>query len=159
MLQLHPTNRNAGYSCVGSVCMSVILVPDQQPSHYCQRVGRHLYHFHIWLSTHVWNQDSRPAVIYVTASRDHQACCSTHVLNLCSETAGIFVTVALGHLARLNTSMHFCKICKHICCCGAVSAGMSVTLAPDPQLCLLCLYLTKGLLSTIAPDHQACMLQ
>ena len=55
ILQLHPTNRNAGYSCVGSVCKSVILVPDQQPSHYCHRVSRHLYHFHVWLSTHVWN--------------------------------------------------------------------------------------------------------
>ena len=63
MLQLHPTNRNAGYSCIESVCMSVILVLDQQPSHYCHRVSRHLYHFHVWFSTHVWNQDSRPAVI------------------------------------------------------------------------------------------------
>ena len=95
-----PTNRNAGYSFVGSVCMSVILVPDQQPSHYCHRVSRHLYHFHVWLSTHVWNQDSRPAVIYVTASRDYQACCSTHVFKLCSETAGMFVTVAPGYLAH-----------------------------------------------------------
>ena len=100
MLQLHPTNRNAGYSCIGSVCKSVILVPDQQPSHYCHRVSRHLYLFHVWLSTHVWNQDSRPAVIYVTASRNYQACCSTHVFKLCSETAGMFVTVAPGYLAH-----------------------------------------------------------
>ena len=100
MLQLHPTNRNAEYSCVGSVCMSAILVPDQQPSHYCHRVSRHLYHFHVWLSTHVWNQDTRPAVIYVTASKDYQACCGTNVFKLCSETEGMFVTVAPGHLAH-----------------------------------------------------------
>ena len=38
--------------------------------------------------------------MYVTASRDYQACCSTHVSKLCSETAGMFVTVAPGHLAH-----------------------------------------------------------
>ena len=102
MIQLHPTNRNAGYSCVGSVCISVILVPDQQPSYYCHRVSRrrHLYHFHVWLSTHVWKQDSRPAIIYVTASWDYQTSCSTHVFKLLSETADMVVTVARGHLAH-----------------------------------------------------------
>ena len=59
---------------------------------------------HVWWfgiePAHVWNQDSRPAVIYVTASRDYQACCSTYVFKLCSETAGKFVTVAPGHLAH-----------------------------------------------------------
>ena len=124
MLQLHPTNRNAGYSCVGSVCMSVILVPDQQHSHYCHRVSRHLYHFHVWLSTHVWNQDSRPAVIYVTASRDYQACCSTHVFKLCSETAGMFVTVApryLAHRIQACNSVRFAntfvvvELCQQVC--------------------------------------------
>ena len=125
MLQLHPTNRNAGYSCVGSVCMSVILVPDQQPSHYCHRIRRHLYNFHVWLSTHVWNQDSRPAVLYVTASRDHQACCSTHVFKLCSETAGMFVTVVPGHLAHRIQACISVRFAKHICSCGAVPAGMS----------------------------------
>ena len=124
MLQLHPTNRNAGYSCIGSVCMSVILVPDQQPSHYCHRVSRHLYRFHVWLSTHVWNQDSRPAVIYVTASRDYQACFSTHVFKLCSETAGMFVTVAPGYLAhpiqacisvRFANTFVVVELCQQVC--------------------------------------------
>ena len=72
MLQLHPTNRNAGYACIGSVCMSVILVQDQQPSHYCLRVSRHLYHYTcliMWYrnSTNVLNQDSRPAVMSVNS--------------------------------------------------------------------------------------------
>ena len=124
MLQLHPTNRNAGYSCVRSVCMSVILVLDQQPSHYCQRVSRHLYHFHVWLSTHVWNQDSRPTVIYVTASRDYQACYSTHVFKLCSETAYMFVTVApkyLAHRIQARISVRFAntfvvvELCQQVC--------------------------------------------
>ena len=122
--KLHPTNRNAGYSCIGSVCMSVILVPDQQPSHYCHRVSRHLYHFHVWLSTYVWNQDSRPAVIYVTASGDYQACCITHVFKLCSETAGMFVTVAPGYLAhpiqacisvRFANTFVVVGLCQQVC--------------------------------------------
>ena len=124
MLQLHLTNRNPGYSCVGSVCMSVILVPDQQPSHHCHRVSRHLYLLHVWLSTHVWNQDSSPAVIYVTASRDYQACCSTHVFKLRTETAGMFVTVAPRHLAhriQASISVGFANtfvvvgLCQQVC--------------------------------------------
>ena len=63
--------------------------------------------------------------------------CSTHVLTLCSETAGMFMTVARDHLAHRiqlhSISMHFCKSCKHICSCGAEPAGISVTLASDPQ--------------------------
>ena len=149
MLQLHPTNTNAGYSCVGSVCMTFIL--DQQPSHYCHRVSRHLYHFHVWLSTHVWNQDSRPAVIYVTTSRDYQTCCSTHVFKLRTETAGMFVTVASGHLAHQVQA-----------CISVRFANTFVVVGLCQQVCLLHLPLThsyvNGLLSTIAPDYQACML-
>ena len=133
MLQLHPTNRNAGYSCFGSVCMSVILVPDQQPSHYCHRVSRHLYHFHVWLSTHVWNQDSRSAVIYVTASRDYQACCSTHVFKLCSETAGMFVTVAPGHWAHRIQA-----------CISVKFANTFVVVGLCQQVCLLHLPQTRS---------------
>ena len=101
----HQTYRNAWYSRVGSVCMSVILVPDQQPSHYCCRVRRHLYHYTcliMWnrTSIHVRNQDSRPAVMSVTASRDYQVCCSTHFSKLCCETAGMFVTVSAYHFAH-----------------------------------------------------------
>ena len=104
-LHQHPTKRNAGYSNVGPVCMSVILVPDQQPSHYCHRVSRHLYHYAcltMWnrTSIHVRNQDSRPAVMSVPASRDYQACCSTDFLKLCCETAGMFVTVSSDHFAH-----------------------------------------------------------
>ena len=141
MLQLHPTNRNAGYSCVGSVCMSVILVPDQQPGHYCHRVSRHLYHFHVWLSTHVWKQDSRPAVIYVTTSRDYQACCSTHVFKLCSETAGMFVTIASGHLAHqiqvfVTSNTSICKIVRF--------ANTFVVVGLCQQVCLLHLPQTRS---------------
>ena len=154
MLQLHPTNRNTGYSCVGSVCMSVILVLDQQPSHYCHMVSRHLYHFHVWLSTHVWNQDSRPAVLYVTASRDYQACCSTHVFKLCSVTAGMFVTVAPSHLA------HRIQACiqTHLKLWGCASRYVCYTCF-RPTVVSSMLLPTNGLLSTIAPGHQACMLQ
>ena len=59
-------------------------------------------------------------------------------------------------LGTSNTSMHFCRSSKHICSCGAEPEVMPVTLASDPQLCLLCLYLTNGLVSKIAPDNQAC---
>ena len=98
----HPTNRNAGYSSVESVCMSVILVPDQQPRHYFHRVSRHLYHYTcliMWnrTSIHVKNQDSRhliySRVISVTASRDYQAILQyPFFFKVCSETAGMFVT-------------------------------------------------------------------
>ena len=85
----HPTNRNAGYSIVGSVCMSVILVPDRHPSHYCHRISRHLFHYTCLI---MWNRTSirtcqKPRlqafaiysiVMSITASRDYQACCSTH---------------------------------------------------------------------------------
>ena len=73
----YPNNMNAGYPSVGSVCMYFILVPDQQPrprpSHYCHRVSRHIYHYAcliMWnrTSIHIKHQDSRPAVMSVTAS-------------------------------------------------------------------------------------------
>ena len=54
-VKIAQTNRNAWYSCVGSVCMSVILVPDQQPSHYCHRVSRHLCHYACLI---MWNRPS-----------------------------------------------------------------------------------------------------
>ena len=133
---LHHTSNNVCYNCtrltgmLGThaldqcACLLYIQVPDQHPSHYCHRVSRHLYHFHVWLSTHVWNQDSRPAVIYVTASGDYQTCCSTHVFKLCSETAGMFVTVAPGHLAhpiqacisvRFANTFLVVGLCQQVC--------------------------------------------
>ena len=138
MLQLHLTNRNAGYSCVDSVCMSVILVPDQQPSHYCHRLSRHLYYYTcliMWhrTSTHVWNQDSRPAVIYVTALQYYQACCSTHVFKLCSETAGMFVIVAPGHLAHRIQA-----------CISVRVASTFVVVGLSQQICLLHLLQTRS---------------
>ena len=167
MLQLHPTNRNAGYSCVGSVCMSVILVPDQQPSHYCHRVSRHLYHFHVWLSTNVWNLDSRPAVIYVTASRDYQACCSTHVFKLCSETAGMFVTVAPGHLThriQVCISVRFANkfvvvgcASRFVCYTCLRPAAMTTMLVPDQWAVKHNCTGPSGMYVTVAPDQQSCL--
>ena len=101
-----PTKRNAGYSCVGSVCMYAILVPNQQSSHYCHRVSRHIVHYACLIMWH--NKDFRPA-------QDYQACYSTHVLKLCSETADMSVAIAPGdhfaHRIQLHsTSMHFCRV-------------------------------------------------
>ena len=53
-----PTNRNAGYSNIGSVCISVILVQDQQPNHYCHRVSKHLYHYACLI---IWHRTSTHA--------------------------------------------------------------------------------------------------
>ena len=73
----------------------------------------------------------------------------------CFEPTRMFVAVAPGHLAcrlQLNsTSMHVCWSCiyqqiclnqlqltyKHICSCVAEPAGIYVTLASDPQICLM----------------------
>ena len=148
--------------------MSVILVPDQQHSHYCYRVSGHLYHFHVLICTHVWNQDSRPAVIYVTASRDYQACCSTHFFKLFLKQQACLWQLhqAIWHIEYKHA---FCKICKHICSCGAVSAGLSVTLASDPQLCLNSMLVPdqwavkhnctrpSGMYVTVSPDQLACL--
>ena len=160
----HPTNRNAGDSSVGSVCMSVILVSDQQPSHYCHRASRQLYHYTcliMWnrISIHVRNQDYRPAVMYVKASQDYQACYSTHFLKHCIETVGMFVTVSPDHLAYRIQAYISVKV-----------ASTFVVVELSQQVYPLYLHQTRshvsydctqpmGLVSTIAPNHQAGMLQ
>ena len=45
MLQLNLTIRNAVYSCIGRVCLSVTHVPEQQPSNYCHMVNIYLYYY------------------------------------------------------------------------------------------------------------------
>ena len=66
---------------------------------------------------------------------------------LCSGTAGMFVTYI--SVSRASTFV-VVELSQQV---------LSVTLASDPQSCLLWLYLTNGLVSTIAPDHHTCMLQ
>ena len=146
MLKLHPTNRNPAFSMnhFGQNFQFFhwllfsrnfwMELKRKAPKHQTSQqifiisstcgVSRHLYHFHIWLSTHVWNLDSWPAVIYVTASPDYQACCSTHIFKLCSETAGMFVAVApdyLAHQIQACISVRIAKtfvvvgLCQQVC--------------------------------------------
>ena len=74
-----------------------------------------------------------PAVIYVTASRDYQACCSTDVFKLCFETTGMYVTVAPGHLAHQIQA-----------CISVRFANTFVVVGLCQQLCLLHLPQTRS---------------
>ena len=158
MLQLHPTNRNAGYCCAvcssytRQLCMSVLLSPDQQLRPHCHRVSRHIYHYvcliimaldqHtcLKLSSYVCNSFTRLAGMLQYPYFKH-----------CFEPTGMVVAVAVApdHLSRrlrLNsTSMHVCLSCiyQQICLnklqltisCVAAPTGIYITLASDSQIC------------------------
>ena len=147
MLQLHPTNRNGGYCCTGSVGMSVqvtfgqcaclfYFLPTSSPASLPQ--GQQTYlpmhmidyvaldqHTCLKPSSYVCNSFTRLAGML-------QYSC----FKRCFEPTGMFVAVAPDHLGRrlqLNsTSIHVCYSCiyqqiclnqlqltnKQICSCG-----------------------------------------
>ena len=159
MLQLNPTNRNAGYCCTGSegklhpasvhVCSTysrpaaqASLLQSQQTYLLLRMFDYVTLDQHIYLkpSSYVYNSFTRLAGML-------QYPC----FKLCFEPTGMFVAVATGHLARrlqLNsTSMHVCygciypQIClnqlqltfKHIYSCVAEPAGIYVTHLPQTR--------------------------
>ena len=125
-----------GISCTRPVCMSVLLAPDQQLSHHGHRVSRYLPLCMLDFVT----QDQYSTVFFLSSF------------------------MRLAGLLQLLNSRHFWYICKrpplyqHTCLLelyltsryvwiscnwlgstsvdvGAESAGISVILASDPQLC------------------------
>ena len=161
MLQLNPTNRNAGYCCIGSegklhpasvhVCSTYSRPAAQASLLQGQQTYLPLRMFdYVTLDQHTYLKPSR----YVCNSFTRLAGMLQYpCFKRCFEPTGKFVAVAPDHLARrlqLNsTSMHVCYGCiyqqiylnqlqltyKHICSCVAEPAGIYVTLASDAQLC------------------------
>ena len=99
--------------------------------------------------------------IYVTASRDNQACCSTHVFKLCSETAGMFVTVAHGHLAHRIQTCFSVRLwgcaSRYVCYTCLRPAVMPSMLVPDQWAVKHNCTRPSGMYVTVAPDQQSCL--
>ena len=105
--------------------------------------------------------------IYVTASRDYQACCSIHVFKLCSETAGMFVTVAPGYLAhriqacisvRFANTFVVAELCQQVCRLHLPQpAVMSSMLVPDQWAVKYNCTRSSSMFVTEAPDQQPCL--
>ena len=128
MLQLHPTYRNAGYCCTGSVgmsvqvtsgqwpmCMSVLLSPDQQPRHHCHRVSRHIQHYACLIMWHWTSICLKPSSYVCNSFMRLAGMLQYHCFKHCFEPTGMSVAIAPNHLAhrlQLNsTSMHVCWSC------------------------------------------------
>ena len=144
-----PTNRNVGCSYVGSVCMYIKLLPDQLPSHYCHRVSRHLYHYACLVmrhrtSTHVWNQDSSPALISVQLHETIRPVAVHMSLNF-----------ALKQQACLwqfhPTTWHNCT---RPACISVRAASTFVVVGPSSQQVYL-LHLLHGMSPMLVPNQQA----
>ena len=136
MLQLHPTNRNAGYCCTGSMGMSVQVTSGQCAC---------LFYFLLTsfpsiiatgsadIFTIMFNYVALEQYTYLKPSR--------YVCNSFTRLADMLQYPCFNHC--ICKSCIYQQIClnqlqltyKHICSCVAEPAAIYVTLASDPQLC------------------------
>ena len=134
MLQMNPTNRNAGYCCTGSgasyirpVCMSV---PAAQAS---LLQGQQTY---------------LPLRMFYYVALDQHTCLkpSSYVCNSYTRLAGMLQYPCFKRCFEPN---------RHVCCSCTRPPGTSVTIKLDKHACLLELHLPADILESVATELQA----
>ena len=139
MLQLNPTNRNAGYCCTGS---GGKLHPASV--HVCSTFSRPAAQ----ASFLQGQQTYLPLRMFYYVALDQHTCLkpSSYVCNSFTRLEGMLQYPCFKRCFEPN---------RHVCCSCTRPPGMSVTIKLDQHACLLELHLPADILELVATELQA----